>query len=108
MPITTYPHIELRADGAAYIDGSQTKVVEIVMARLAYNWDADEIHRQQPHLSLAQIYSALAYYHDNQAEIDADIERRLQREQHILGSLKDSPLRLKLQAAKRERLSGPG
>jgi len=82
--------------------------VEIVMARLAYNWDADEIHRQQPHLTLAQIYSSLAYYHDNQVEIDADIERRLQREQQVLEGLKNSPIRLKLQSAKRQRLNGPG
>ncbi len=35
--------------------------------------DADEIARQFPHLSLAQIYAALAYYHANREEIEADI-----------------------------------
>ena len=28
-----------------------------------------------PHLSLSQIYAALAYYHDHEAEMNAQIER---------------------------------
>ena len=35
----------------------------------------EEIAQKFGHLSLAQIYAALAYYHANQAEIEADIER---------------------------------
>ena len=31
-----------------------------------------------PHLSLAQIYAALAYYLAHQAELDADIQRRFE------------------------------
>jgi len=34
----------------------------------------EEIVRKFGHLSLAQVHAALAYYHANQAEIDADIE----------------------------------
>jgi uncharacterized protein (DUF433 family) len=34
----------------------------------------EEIARKFGHLSLAQIHAALAYYHANQAEIDADLE----------------------------------
>jgi len=36
-----------------------------------------EIQRQYPHLSLAQIHAALAYYYDHQGEIDDTIEREL-------------------------------
>lgn len=35
--------------------------------------DADEIARTYPHLSLGQIYAALACYHSNRAEIDAEL-----------------------------------
>ena len=35
--------------------------------------EADEIVRTYPHLSLGQIYAALAYYHSNRMEIDADL-----------------------------------
>jgi len=34
----------------------------------------DEIVAERPNLSLAQVFAALAYYHANKAEIDADIE----------------------------------
>jgi uncharacterized protein (DUF433 family) len=34
----------------------------------------EEIARKVGHLSLAQVHAALAYYHANQAEIDADLE----------------------------------
>jgi uncharacterized protein (DUF433 family) len=36
-------------------------------------YSAEEIAEQINHLSLAQIYAALAYYHANREEIDADI-----------------------------------
>ena len=79
MSAVTYPHIEMSANGSAVIAGTRTKVVEVVLDRLAHHWDADEIHRQHPHLSLAQIYAALAYYHDHQNEIEREIEERLER-----------------------------
>ena len=34
----------------------------------------EEMLEDKPHLSLAKIYAALAYYYANKAEIDADIE----------------------------------
>ena|SRR6266487_2268292 len=33
----------------------------------------EEIAQEIPHVTLAQVYAALAYYHANRAEIDADI-----------------------------------
>jgi hypothetical protein len=35
--------------------------------------EAIELQRSHPHLTLAQIYSALAYYHDHKEEIDREI-----------------------------------
>jgi uncharacterized protein (DUF433 family) len=34
----------------------------------------EEILRKVGHISLAQVHAALAYYHANQAEIEADVE----------------------------------
>jgi uncharacterized protein (DUF433 family) len=34
---------------------------------------AEEITGEIPHLSLAQVYSALAFYHANQAEMEAEM-----------------------------------
>ncbi len=33
----------------------------------------EEIVDQYPHLTLAQVYTALAYYHANREEIEADL-----------------------------------
>jgi uncharacterized protein (DUF433 family) len=96
MATVTYAHVEVTAEGVPYIAGTQTKVVEVILDRLAYHWDADEIHRQ--HLGLGQIYSALAYYYDHQAEIDREIEEQLRQVDQIKASLGESPVRLKLKA----------
>jgi len=96
MATLLYPHIDVSRAGVPYIAGTQTKVVEIVLDRLAYHWDADEIHRQHPHLSLAQIHSALAYYYDHQAEMEGEIDAQLRRVATIRASLGESPIRLKL------------
>ena len=98
MATVIYAHIEVTPEGVPYIAGTQTKVVEVVLDRLAYHWDVDEIHRQHPHLSLAQIHSALAYYYDHQAEMDGEIDAQLRRIAAIRASLGESPIRLKLQA----------
>jgi uncharacterized protein (DUF433 family) len=45
----------------------------------------EEIHVKVPHLSLAQIYDALSFYYDHQADIDADIEAN--REEYVRGTL---------------------
>lgn len=95
-----HPHIEVR-DGVPMIKGTRTKVIEVALDRLAHHWDADEIHRQHPHLSLPQIYSALAYYYDNKDELDKDIERRMARVDEIREKLEDPTVRLKIQARTR-------
>ena len=75
----TYPHIAVDEAGTATIAGTTTKVVEVALDRIAHHWDADEMQRQHPHLSLSQIYAALAYYHDHQPELDALIAAQLDR-----------------------------
>ena len=48
----------------------------------------EEITTEIPHLSLAQVYAALAYYHSNRDEIEAELaqeetDARLCEEQHL-------------------------
>ncbi len=102
MSAIAYPHIELDTEGIPWVAGTKTKVVEIVLDRLAYHWDAGEMHRQHRHLSLAQIYSALAYYYDHQAEVDQDIERRWQYAEEVKQRLGESPIKVKLMQLKRK------
>lgn len=98
METVVYAHIDYNSTGTPFITGTQTKVEEIVLDHLAWHWDAETIHRNHPHLSLAQIHSALAYYYDHQTEMDTQIELGLRQVAQIKDSLGESPVRLKLMA----------
>lgn len=73
---TAYEHVQIGPDGVPIIAGTTMKVVELVMAQMAYGWSPEELHFQHPYLTLGEIHSALAYYWDHRDELDADIERR--------------------------------
>jgi uncharacterized protein (DUF433 family) len=75
---TRYEHIILNDARVPMIVGTTMKVIELALDHLAYGWSPEELHFQHPHLTLGQIHSALAYYWDHKAELDEDIERRLQ------------------------------
>ena len=96
-------HIEIDAQGVAWITGTNIKVIEVVLDKLAYGWSPEETHFQHPNLSLAQIHAALAYYYENQERLDAEIERRRREVEALTAESADSPLRKKLVALKRPR-----
>jgi uncharacterized protein (DUF433 family) len=100
---TAYPHVDLDQTGMPYIRGTRFKVVQIILDRLAYDWGADEIQKQHPQLTLGQVYGALAYYYDHKTEMDALIDERARKADEVLAALPPSPLRARLQAAKRQR-----
>jgi len=79
MSTTAAKHIHLDDAGVAWIDDTNVKVIEVVLDKLAHASSPEEIHFQYPHLSLAQIYAALAYYYDHQAEYDAQIRQELEQ-----------------------------
>jgi uncharacterized protein (DUF433 family) len=74
--LISYPHLWFDDQGRHWIDDTNVKVIEVVLDHTGYGWSADEIHRQYPYLSLAQIHSALAYYFDHKQEIDEEIQRQ--------------------------------
>jgi len=92
-------HIHLDDQGRAWIDDTNTKVIEVALAQVAHGWSASEIHRQYPHLSLAQIHAALAHYFDHQAEYDAEIARQAREHDEKLAMEQASPFRRKLREA---------
>ena len=95
---TSYAHIEIRDDGKPWLIGTQTKVLEVALNRIAYHWDGDEIHRGLPFLTLGQIYSCLAYYYDHQAEMDRIIEEQLKTIDRLRAEQGESALKAKLRA----------
>ncbi len=95
---TANPHIRLEGDGTAWIDNTNVKVVEVVADWLANSSSPEEMHFQYPHLSLAQIHSALAYYYDHRAELDAEIARRVEAVESLRASTGAQPTRKDLLA----------
>lgn len=89
-------HIHLDEHGVAWIDNTKVKVIEVVLDKLAHGSSPEEIHFQYPHLSLAQIHAALAYYYDHQVELDAEIQRRWQEVNTLAAQEVESPLRNRL------------
>lgn len=80
----------------AWIDHTNTKVIEVALDMIAYGWSPEEIHFQHSHLSLGQIHAALSYYYDHKSEIDAHIERGLQETHRRRAAASESPLRKRL------------
>jgi uncharacterized protein (DUF433 family) len=74
---TTYEHIVLDKHNRPVIDGTRMTVAQLASEHLAWELSPEELHRHHPQLTLGQIYSALAYYWDHQAEIDSATQREL-------------------------------
>lgn len=94
-------HIWIDADGVAWIDDTGVKVIEVAVDKLAHGSSPEEMHIQYPHLSLAQIHAALAYYYDNQGDLNAEIDRRKRNADALLSEISDPTLREKLLSVKR-------
>jgi uncharacterized protein (DUF433 family) len=73
MPSATTTHIELRPnrDGQprAFISGTRIRVQDIVSDHERHGLSPEQIAREFPHLTLAQVHAALAYFYDHRDEI---------------------------------------
>jgi len=98
MATLTAPHIWLDERGVAWVDDTNTKVREIALDVVAHGWSPKEIHLNHPHLSLAQIHAALAFYYDHKSGLDAEIESSLRRAEEIRAAAGESPIRKRLAA----------
>jgi len=68
-------HIDLTpgtCGGAPRIAGTRIRVSQIVLL-IESGRSPDEIITSFPHLTLADVYAALAYYHDHRQLVDAEI-----------------------------------
>ena len=75
MAVAAFP-ITIDGSGVAYVEGTSTKVIEVVQAQQAQERTPEQVQSELPHLTLAQVYAALAYYHANRDELDAKIRAR--------------------------------
>ena len=60
--------------GRPHIAGTKMRVSQIAIERGVHDYSPEDILESHPHLTLAQIHAALAYYYENKAEIAAEIE----------------------------------
>jgi uncharacterized protein (DUF433 family) len=98
---TKYEHIIFNEKKQPAIEGTKTKVIDIVLDKISYGWSPEEIQFQHPHLTLGQIYSALAYYSDHQEDFDREIEAQLKQVDQMRNSVKQtSTLRKRLKSKK--------
>jgi len=72
----------------------------IVMDYQGRGWSAEEIVRQYPYLSLAEVHAALAYYHDHCEEINQEIETESTDVERLRRTTPESPLLRRLRALK--------
>ncbi|MEE8389412.1 MAG: hypothetical protein V3S14_01265 [Anaerolineae bacterium] len=54
-----YEHIVLNEDGVSIIAGTNMKVLELVLGKIAYGWSPEELNFQHPYLTLGQIHCAI-------------------------------------------------
>jgi uncharacterized protein (DUF433 family) len=72
-----YPHIVKTpgtCGGLPRIEGTRITVNLIVRQVVRARRTPEEVLIAHPHLTLAQIHAALAYYFDNRAELDASLQ----------------------------------
>jgi uncharacterized protein (DUF433 family) len=62
-------HIEIR-DGRAYIRGTNKKAEMIARMYVGTDYSIEDV-MEQYNLSAAEVHAAIAYYYDNQEELDA-------------------------------------
>ncbi|MCX8090746.1 MAG: DUF433 domain-containing protein [Verrucomicrobiae bacterium] len=98
MTTAVHSHVWLDERGVAWIDNTRVKVIEIAMDHVGHGWSAEEVHRQYPHISLAQAHAALAYYYDHQAEFDKEIAESLNHAEKLAAENTDFPIKRRLRA----------
>jgi uncharacterized protein (DUF433 family) len=76
-PISLDAHIEITpgtCSGKPRIAGHRIRVQDVVVWHDRMGLSADEIVSRYPQISHADVYAALAYYHDHRVEIDDQME----------------------------------
>ncbi len=65
-------------NGKPIIKDTRTRVSNLI-AYYKLGYTPEELNQAFPHLSLAKIYDALSFYHENQSEVDEEIENNKEK-----------------------------
>lgn len=63
-----------RCGGTPIIKGTKFPVRSVVNYVLRQGFSPEELVKEFPHLTLAQVYDALSYYYDHRDEIERELE----------------------------------
>ena len=96
MPTTAPSHITIDDKGVARIDDTRLKVIHLIEVWKSGASTPEKLRDAYPHLSLAQIHAALAYYYDHQSEVDDEIARALKAFDTARANAPETPGRKKL------------
>jgi len=78
--VSSYPHIVKEAGAPARLESQpRTRVAMIVMDYLGRGLAPEDIVSHYPYLNLAEVHSAMSYYHDHRNEVDAEIRDELEQ-----------------------------
>lgn len=92
-------HIHLDERGVAWIGKTNIKVIEVAGEYLATGDSPEEMCAQHwGTLTVGEIYAALGYYFDHQAEFDVELDRQLQEARQLRQANLDSPGRQRLRS----------
>ena len=95
----TYPHVEQPSGEPARLARlPRVRVAQIVMDYLAHGWSADEMCRQHPHLTPAEVHAAMTYYFDHQQQLDEEIRNELDEANRMRAGEARSPFFARLHA----------
>ena len=100
MSTTAWPFIEVDHSGRASITAKKMPVLQLVREHLTFVWDAEQLHRQHPHLTLSEIYSALGYYYEHLDECAAQLESDERRLASLKQELTNPELQQRLRLAR--------
>ena len=79
---TSYPHIDKpKGQSVRLAEAPRIRVAQVVMDYLAHGWSVEEMCRQHPNLTPAQVHAAMTYYFDHQQEIEDEINQEVRNTQ---------------------------
>lgn len=73
-------------------------VAKMGLDKIACGWSPEEMQYQYPFLTLGQIYAALAYFANHEAEFEEEIVRQLREIDKARKKTLNSPIRKRLKA----------
>jgi uncharacterized protein (DUF433 family) len=100
LTATAWPFIEIDETGNPTIQARGLKVLQLVREHLSFDWDAEQLRRQHPQLTLAEIHAALGYYHEHRTECDVMLERDERRLAELKHQLVNPALQERLRLAR--------